>query len=140
LEFLFKSKAAGEKARLLAAFEAFARKNKLSDPVHKAADLALEEHLTNILSYGFSDTAEHVIELHIHIADASLVIEASDDGRPFDPTKYPEPDLTVPADKRKIGGLGIHMIRQAMDSVEYNRANGRNILRMRKLLGSESGL
>ena len=140
MQFQFKSKAPGEKARLLAAFEAFARENKLSDAVHQAADLALEEHLTNILSYGFSDTSEHVIALNIHIDDGALLIEASDDGRPFDPTKYPEPDLTIPPDNRKIGGLGIHMIRQAMDSLEYSRVNGTNRLRMRKFLGSESGL
>jgi serine/threonine-protein kinase RsbW len=134
LEFLFKSKAPGEKARLLAAFEAFAKENQLSDSVRLAADLVIEELLTNILSYGFSDSAEHVIKLNVNIEAGALLIEVIDDGRPFDPTKYPEPDLTVPAEKRKIGGLGIHMIRKGMDSLEYKRADSRNILQLRKKL------
>jgi anti-sigma regulatory factor (Ser/Thr protein kinase) len=136
LEFQFKSKAPGEKARLLAAFEAFAKENHLSESVHQAADLAIEEHLTNILSYGFSDSAEHVIKLDTNVLAGAMVIEVTDDGRPFDPTKHPEPNLTIPAEKRKIGGLGIHMIRQAMDSLEYKRVGDRNILLMRKRLGS----
>lgn len=136
MEFHFKSKAPGEKARLLGAFEAFANGNNLSDAERQAADLAIEEHLTNILSYGFSDSAEHIIKLNVNIEGGALVIEISDDGRAFDPTKYPEPDLSVPAEKRKIGGLGIHMIRQAMDSLEYKRLGDRNILRLRKQLVS----
>jgi anti-sigma regulatory factor (Ser/Thr protein kinase) len=136
LEFLFKSKAPGEKAKLLAAFDVFAKENKLSDSVRQSADLAIEEHLTNILSYGFSDSGEHVIKLNVSIEAGILVIGISDDGRPFDPTKFPEPNLTIPAEKRKIGGLGIHMIRQAMDSFDYKRIADRNILLMRKRLGS----
>jgi anti-sigma regulatory factor (Ser/Thr protein kinase) len=134
LEFQFKSKAQGEKARLLAAFETFAKENHLSDALHQAADLAIEEHLTNVLSYGFSDADEHLVTLKIQSDSGDLVIEVIDDGRPFDPTKFPEPDLSVPPEKRKIGGLGIHMIREAMDSLQYTRADGRNILQMRKKL------
>jgi len=134
LEFLFKTKAPGEKARLLAAFETFAKENLLSDTVLQAADLALEEHLTNILTYGFSGPDEHLVRLNIQTDSRDLTIEVIDDARPFDPTKYPEPDLSIPAEKRKIGGRGIHMIRQAMDSLEYKRVEGRNILRMRKKL------
>jgi len=134
LEFLFKTKAPGEKARFLAAFQTFAQENQISPDVRQAADLAIEEHLTNILSYAFSDAAEHVIALSASIDRGALVIQVSDDGRPFDPTKHPEPNLTIPAEKRKIGGLGIHMIRQAMDSLEYHRVNDRNISRMQKKL------
>jgi len=100
--------------------------------VRQAADLAIEEHLTNILTYGFSKADEHLVTFNIQADSRDLVIEVIDDGRPFDPTKYPEPDLSVPAEKRKIGGLGIHMIRQAMDSLQYKRVNGQNILQMRK--------
>ena len=134
MEFSFKSKAAGEKARLLAAFEAFARENRLSDAVRQAGDLAIEEHLTNILSYGFSDTTQHTIHLDLRIDAGELVIEMSDDGRAFNPTTHPTPDLKAPPETRSIGGLGIHMIRQSMDAVDYARVGGRNVLRMRKRL------
>jgi anti-sigma regulatory factor (Ser/Thr protein kinase) len=132
LQFFFNSKAPGEKQRLLAAFENFARENNLPDDARKNADLALEEAITNILSYAFADKNEHTIEVQFTVARGELLIEIADDGRPFDPTKHPIPDLTIPADRRKIGGLGIHMIRQSMDTLEYHRTGDRNILRMRK--------
>jgi anti-sigma regulatory factor (Ser/Thr protein kinase) len=136
LEFLFKSKTPGEKARLLSAFEAFARENHLPKASLRAADLAIEEHLTNILSYGFADSAEHIIAVNFQILGGELVIEIIDDGRAFNPTTYPKPNLNIPAEQREIGGLGIHMILQSMDSVSYERSNNRNLLRMRKQSGS----
>jgi anti-sigma regulatory factor (Ser/Thr protein kinase) len=126
LEFLFKSKTPGEKARLLSAFEAFARENHLPKASLRAADLAIEEHLTNILSYA----------VNFQILGGELVIEIIDDGRAFNPTTYPKPNLNIPAEQREIGGLGIHMILQSMDSVSYERSNNRNLLRMRKQSGS----
>jgi anti-sigma regulatory factor (Ser/Thr protein kinase) len=132
LEFFFNSEAFGEKARLLAAFEQFARENRLPEEMRKAADLALEEALTNVITYGFADSKPHIVAIDFVVRGGEFVIEIRDDGTAFDPTKHPAPDLNVPADKRKIGGLGIHMIRTSMDAVEYQRAGGRNILRMRK--------
>ena len=132
MQFFFNSKAPGEKQRLLAVFENFARENNLPDHIVKSTDLALEEAITNILSYAFADKNEHTIEVQFTVARGELLIEISDDGKPFDPTKHPAPDLTIPADRRKIGGLGIHMIRQSMDSVDYQRVGPRNILKLTK--------
>lgn len=132
MQFFFNSKAPGEKQRLLAAFENFARENNVPDDVRKKADLALEEAITNILSYAFSDKNEHTIAIQFAVPRSELLIEISDDGKPFDPTKHPIPDLTIPADRRKIGGLGIHMIRQSMDALEYKRIANRNVLKLTK--------
>jgi serine/threonine-protein kinase RsbW len=134
LEFFLKSKTAGERTRLLAAFEQFARANHLPDEVRKNADLAIEEAVTNVLSYAFTDQAAHTIALKFAVNDGEFVIEISDDGRPFDPTKFPTPNLKEPPNNRKVGGLGIHMIRQSMDALDYQRVDGRNVLRMRKRL------
>ena len=132
--FLFNSKAPGERARLLAVFEEFVRENKIPKAISGPADLALEEHLTNILNYGFSDQDEHIISIRCSFEAAVLEIEVTDDGRPFDSSKHPAPDLTIPALQRPIGGLGIHMIRQSMDSLEYKRLGDRNVLKMWKAL------
>lgn len=117
---------------MLRAFEDFAREKQLSAAVRQAADLAIEEHLTNILKYGFTDEAEHTIRLKFQITGEEFAVEISDDATAFDPTQHRTPDLTVPADKRAIGGLGIHMIRKSMDGVKYARVDGRNVLRMTK--------
>jgi len=59
-------------------------------------------------------------------------VEVEDDGREFNPLASPPVDVSVPLERRPIGGLGIHMIRQLMDSVTYRRENGRNILKLVK--------
>jgi anti-sigma regulatory factor (Ser/Thr protein kinase) len=134
LEFFLNSRAAGERARLLAAFQQFARANHLADDVMKSADLAIEEAVTNILSYAFADQQEHSIALKFAVDNGEFVIEISDDGKAFDPTKFPIPNVDEPANERAVGGLGIHMIRQSMDGVAYERVAGRNVLRLRKRL------
>ena len=95
--------------------------------------------MTNVLDYGFADGLEHVIALKFLVDEGEFVMEISDDGRAFDPTKVPGPDLSVPAEKRKIGGLGIHMMRQSMDAVQYERVDGRNVLRLRKRFAIQDG-
>ena len=134
MEFFLNSKTAGERTRLLAAFEQFARANHLSDAVRKSADLAIEEAVTNVLSYAFTDQEAHTIALKFAVNGSEFIIEISDDGRAFDPTKFPPPNLKTPATTREVGGLGIHMIRQSMDAIDYERVDGRNVLRMRKQL------
>jgi len=134
LEFLVNSKAPGDRQRLLDAFETFARDHNLPPKIRAAADLALEEHLTNILNYGFSDQTNHTIRFDFNERAGEFVIEVSDDGKEFDPTKFPVPDFKIPPEQRKIGGLGIHMIRQSMDAVEYHRVNNRNVLKLTKRL------
>jgi len=57
-----------------------------------------------------------------------------DDGKPFDPTQAPVVDTSLPLEKKPIGGLGIHLIRRAMDEMSYRRQANRNVLRMVKRL------
>jgi anti-sigma regulatory factor (Ser/Thr protein kinase) len=63
-----------------------------------------------------------------------LCLEIEDDGRPFDPTVHAPPDTNAPLDQRKIGGLGIHFIRQTMDVMSYQRRDNHNVLTLVKVL------
>ena len=106
--------------------------NNLSPKVLFAVNLALEEILTNIISYGYEDNNEHVIVIRLSLKDEELVAEVEDDGRPFNPLEVPEPDISRPLEDRKIGGLGIHLVRNLMDGLEYRRYGGKNISVMKK--------
>jgi len=123
-----------EKQRLLSALEEFARQHHLAPAVLRAADLALEEHLTNVLNYAYEDAAPHEIRIRLTLDNQRLQIEVEDDGRPYDPLSHPPVDTSVPLEQKPIGGLGIHLIRSVMDEVDYRREAGKNILRMRKRL------
>ena len=123
-----------EKRKLQEALQEFARDHRLSKKVLQAADLSLEEHLTNVMNYGFDDARVHEILVRLEIADGELQIEIEDDGRSFNPLKAPEPDLHLPLSERPVGGLGIHLIRKFMDGLGYRREGNRNVFRMCKRL------
>ena len=115
--------------------EAFARASALPRPLQDALDHALVEWVTNVISYGFPAGGEHWIQLRFQ-ADANLArVEIEDDGIAFNPLDRPPVDTSAPLETRPIGGLGIHMIRQLMDAVEYRRADGHNILTLIKRRG-----
>ena len=89
--------------------------------------LAVEEAVGNIIDY--SSATE--IKIDTQDSDGLLSITISDDGEPFDPTAAPDPDLTIPADQRPIGGLGIMFMRKMSDSLTYHREGHRNILEIK---------
>ena len=124
----------GERQRLLSSLETFASQHHLSPSVQHAADLALEEHLTNIGGYAYGDAATHRIVVRFAVEEDWLIIEVEDDGKPFDPLQRPEVDTSVPLEKKPIGGLGIHLMRRFMDQLQYRREGEKNILTMRKRL------
>jgi sigma-B regulation protein RsbU (phosphoserine phosphatase) len=64
--------------------------------------------------------------------DGSIVLILTDTGKEFDPTAAPEADITLSADERQIGGLGIFLIRQIMNEVRYERIDGKNVLTLEK--------
>ena len=93
--------------------------------------LAIEEAVTNVVSYAFAEMPPpHRIQLRLEIDDERCAAEVVDNGRPFDPSAAPPPDLTGPIEERDPGGLGIHLIRNMADRVEYRRENGQNRLRI----------
>lgn len=122
------------RARLLKALEAFAAEHQLPAKVVQAADLALEEHLANVFKHGYADDPERQVQVSFHCAKGRVQIEVADDAPPFNPLNRPPVDTTIPLEQRPVGGLGVHLMRQFMDSLEYRREGGRNILHMSKRL------
>ena len=112
--------------------DALAREARIApEHLHKT-QLAIEEYLTNVFNYAFDGKGRNQVKVRWQLSNGELSIEFEDEGRPFNLLQYPAPDLTVPLDQRPVGGLGIHMIRQSMDRVEYRRAGKKNIVVMTK--------
>ena len=95
-------------------------------------DLAVEEIFVNIAHYSGADEAI----INCSFENDKLEITFSDSGVPFNPLAKPDPDLTLNAEEREIGGLGIFLTKKFMDSVAYEYKNGMNNLRIVKLLNS----
>jgi anti-sigma regulatory factor (Ser/Thr protein kinase) len=121
-----------ETRRIGALVEEFVRRNQLPSAVQRALDLSLTEWITNIISYGYADAAEHWISIRLSLPPGAVRVEVEDDGRQFNPLTLPPADTSLPLEQRAIGGLGVPMIRKLMDDVEYRRENGRNIVTMFK--------
>ncbi len=94
--------------------------------------LAVEEAVVNVMNYAYPTGQEGTVDIEAVANDERLKFTIIDSGIPFDPTARPEVDINAPAEERPIGGLGIHLIRHYMDSMNYNRMDGKNILTLRK--------
>ena len=104
----------------------------LSIPQVLSLNLVLEEALTNIILYAFEDQSQHSIEINFQSEGDQLTISLIDDGLPYDPTLKEDPDVTLSAEERPIGGLGIFLIKKIMDNVEYERKTNKNFLILTK--------
>jgi serine/threonine-protein kinase RsbW len=112
--------------------EAFGEAHGIAAKLIFNVSLALDEILTNIISYAYPEGGEHVITVRLVLKGAELVIEVEDDGRPFNPLEIAPPDLEEAPEERPIGGLGLHLVRKMMDRLEYRREQDRNVLVMIK--------
>jgi sigma-B regulation protein RsbU (phosphoserine phosphatase) len=121
---------------LASELERFAQNHRISEPDVHALSLALDELVTNTITYGYEDQGTHEIRVRLTVANGRLSAEVEDDGRPFNPLTAPAPDLTSAVEDRPVGGLGIHLVRSLMDDVDYRRESGKNHLIMSKRLTS----
>ena len=96
--------------------------------------LAIEEAVVNVMKYAYPQGTRGDVTIEAVSNDVRLKFTIIDSGKPFDPTVLPEVDTTLPAKERRIGGLGIHIVRQFMDSINYERSGNLNILAIRKNL------
>ena len=117
-----------ELGSIIAAVENMAERENWSPDLVFRVQLAIEEVVLNVMDYGYDDGI-HEFEVIITSDSDSLTIEVVDGGRPFDPlTDATIPDLDASVEDRKVGGLGIHLVRTMMDRVDYRREQGRNHL------------
>jgi anti-sigma regulatory factor (Ser/Thr protein kinase) len=117
-----------EIARLTQAVDDFARQTRMTDEDRHNVQLILDELVINVIKYAFCDAQPHTIDVRLFLHGHALTMVVSDDGREFDPTQAPPPDLDRPIDERPIGGLGIHIVRTLSESITYQRAGGRNTI------------
>ena len=97
-------------------------------------NLVLEEAVVNIINYAYPKEEHESIYLSARMHEGSIILVLTDTGKEFDPTAAPEADVTLSADDRQIGGLGIFLIRQIMNEVKYERIEGKNVLTLEKKL------
>jgi anti-sigma regulatory factor (Ser/Thr protein kinase) len=121
----------GEITRLAEELEGFCERNAVSPGSLMALNLALEEIVTNVISYGFED-GSHEIDLELLLDDGMVQATVADDGKPYDPLQREDPDVDAPLEERDIGGLGVLLVKKLMDDVTYARTDGRNVLTIRK--------
>ena len=99
-------------------------------------DIAVEELFVNIANYAYApDTGKATIRLEINEEPLSVSITFIDNGVPYDPLAKADPDITLSAEERAIGGLGIFMVKKSMDDMIYEYKEGQNILTIIKNLG-----
>lgn len=95
-------------------------------------NLAMEEAVVNVMTYAYPAGTIGNVNIEAQANDERLKFTIIDSGIPFDPTTKDEVDTTLSAEERPIGGLGIHLVRQLMDSINYERIDGKNVLTLCK--------
>jgi sigma-B regulation protein RsbU (phosphoserine phosphatase) len=95
-------------------------------------NLAIEEAVVNVMEYAYPEGEQGNVDIEVSADERWLTFIISDNGIPFDPTTQEDADTTLSAEERPIGGLGIFLVRQLMDSINYQRENGKNILTLSK--------
>ena len=97
-------------------------------------NLAIEEAVVNVMSYAYPRGTHGDVIIDLSVTDQQLTIAIIDQGMPFDPTSQVEADTSLSVEDRPIGGLGIYLVRQLMDSINYERIDGKNVLTLIKKL------
>ena len=98
-------------------------------------DIAIDELFSNIARYAYApNVGEATVRVESSDDPLTVIITFIDKGVPYNPLEKEDPDTTLSADERQIGGLGIYMVKKSMDSMEYEYRNGQNILSIKKIL------
>ena len=96
-------------------------------------DIAIDELFSNIAQYAYNpETGPATVQVEVLDEPPSVVITFIDNGTPYDPLANADPDVSLGVEERAIGGLGIYMVKQTMDAIDYEYKDGRNILRIKK--------
>ena len=104
-----------------------------SQRIKNQIEVAVEEIFVNIAHYAYApEIGEASICVEMTDEPVSVIMSFMDGGKPFDPLAKPDPDISLPAGKRQIGGLGVFMVKKTMDDVSYEYKDGKNILTIKK--------
>ena len=116
----------GDVDAVMQQFSQFAATAAIPTGISATMKIVLDELVSNVVKYGYDDDAEHAMEISFRITGAGVEIEIVDDGHPFDMLGMAAPDTSLGINERKIGGLGIHMVKKMTDTQRYERRDGRN--------------
>ena len=127
-----------EVGRMRTFFFSVCREYGIDEETAKTLNLALEEWVANVICYAYPKGMRGHVEVTADVADDVLTLVIKDHGVAFDPTQHAEVDINAELDERTIGGLGIHLVRTIMDTVDYERTtDGYNRLVLTKNLKTE---
>ena len=127
-----------EIARVAAEIDQFCAARKLMPGVAYAVNLSIDEILSNTIRNGYDDDERHQIEIIVSLEEDSLVVVIVDDSMPFDLGLAPERDLDLSLEDTALGGLGLYLVHQMMDSVDYRREEGCNIVTLIKYVHQDT--
>ena len=114
---------------------AFLEQEDCSMRIQTQIDVAVEEIFVNIANYAYNpEIGKAEIEVEISGEPITVSITFKDSGVPYNPLEKADPDITLSAEERQIGGLGIFMVKKSMDDIEYSYKDGRNVLTIKKKL------
>ncbi len=103
------------------------------DKARRQIDIAIDELFGNIARYAYNpEVGNATVSIEVHDDPLSVEITFTDNGKAYDPLAKADPDVSLSAEEREIGGLGIYMVKKSMDSVIYEYRDGKNILKIRK--------
>lgn len=117
-----------------AAIAGFAEAHALPAAVRRSVNVALDELLANAVSHGRVGIDPSSVTVEVELDEDHVTVILTDDGTPFDPFGQDAPDTSLSVEERPIGGLGIHLVRQLMDDVSYERRESHNVVVLRKRL------
>ena len=112
----------------------FAQKSGLSDKDLFALQIVVEELVTNVIDYGGVPAGEHAATVDLAVQDGVLSVVITDRGEEYNPLLREDPDVTLPAEERPIGGLGVHFCKKLTETQEYEHRDGCNVLTLRRKL------
>ena len=114
-----------------AALEEFAESHELPPRTGYTLALIVEELVTNIVKYGYAGADAGPLQLTVKLDSGGVVGTLVDAGAPFDPTAMAAPDVEAEMEERRIGGLGVHLVRTMSEDFSYRRDDGHNVVSFR---------
>jgi len=130
-----------ELERLAGEVDAFIERNDLPPGLAFTFNLCFDELITNTVSYGYKDGGSHQIRVRLSTDGVQMRAEVEDDGEAFNPfEEAPPPDLSDDIDERRVGGLGVFLVKKTMDHAAYRREGNRNLVLLAKRLAPVPGL